>query len=310
MNLLLRVLAGLVAAALVTTACVADDQPDEIRSGIGGAATSINATSINANAVALAPGPDGGFYWAELSGAVRADDGSTLIRLDVSLEGQRGLLGLAVDAEGRVFAGYIGDDLRLTVAEVTDGSVRVVWLGPTTVQGGNGGRVKIAADGAILFGIGLLNDRAGQADPTSIVGKVVRIDPDGDADQTPEILSGPWNNPFALAIDGDGRLWVADNHPQDGQERLSRADAGFGPTSAAVLPPDSAPTGMSAVGNELWVCTYNTRQLLRYRPLGNQQVLQGSAVDDCLLDVATLSDGSVIYSTGETIERLDPTTIE
>lgn len=281
------------AVLLVATAgCTADDVPLTV------------AAPQPVEAVALAATPDGGYYWASLAGQVHAADGSVLATVDVELEGQRGLVGLAVDADGRLFASWVAPDLRLTVAELSDGAERVVWLGPETVQGGNGGRIVFDTDGSLLFGVGLLNDRAGQADPASVVGKVVRLDPDGDADQRPEILSGPWNNPFALTVAPNGDVWVADNHPQDGDERLARADRGLDPATVGVLPTDAAPTGLAVVGDELWVCSYNTRQLLRFTFEGSP--VNPPAADDCLLDITVLTDGRVIYSTGQSIETLTP----
>ena len=293
---------------LALNSCVADDPGTESVGAEGGSAE----RRIEANAVAIAANPDGGFYWAALSGVVHSDGGEVIATINVDSEGQRGLVGLSVDSAGAVFVGYVAADLRLTVAELLpDNEQRIVWRGPETVQGGNGGRILFDETGRLIIGVGLLNDRQAQADPANVTGKLLALDPAADPDQSPEILSGPWNNPFAMALTSTGEIWVADNDPRDGDERLALGDNGIDPAVAAVLPPDSAPAGMTAVqinadSEELWICTYNTRQLLRYTRSGNGFRANGEAAADCLLDVTTLADGRVVYSTGEQIVILDP----
>ena len=189
------------------------------------------------------------------------------------------------------------------MSQILPGSERRVWDGPLTVQGGNGGRL-IASDGELILGVGLLNDRPGQADPTSISGKLVSLDPDAEADEQATILSGPWNNPFAFDRTPDGALWVADNHPQNGDERLARGDEGFDPVPALILPNDSAPSGLAATNDSLYVCGYNSRKIDRYVLDDGVPVFSETVAQDCVLDVEVLSDGSLVYSTGAAIRSL------
>ena len=59
---------------------------------------------------------------------------------------------------------------------------------------------------------------------------------------------------------------------------------------------------MTLVNDQLWVCSYNSRPLLLYEPTaGDGWRLIGVAATDCLLDVTSLADGTVVYSTGEAI---------
>ncbi len=274
---------GLLTLGAITTGCVADETP--------------GPRTFSAEASAIAVLPDDTLIYATLDGEVRTESGERIAEIEVSTDGQRGLLGLATTADGRVFAAATPPDERLTVFELstTDEPHRVVWAGPATVRGGNGGRLRALADGRLLLGVGLLNDRPGQADPTSTSGKLVTLDPDGSADQSPDIISGPWNNPFAFDQAPTGEVWVADNHPQDGEERLARGDDGFDPATVAVMPADSAPSGLAAIGDELVVCSYNTGELLRYSSSGEPL---GSLATDCLLDVTTVGDDLIAYSTG------------
>ncbi len=300
-----RALSAALAALLVSTAgCVADDTP--------------GPRSLPAEAVAITE-LDGRLLWAELDGDVVLENRGVVATLEVSTEGQRGLVGLSATPEGRIFAGLIRPDERLEVVELTintDGAddaaelavERSVWVGPATGRGGNGGRVVALSDGRLLVSIGLLNDRDAQADPTSIVGKLVELDPDGPPDQAPAVVSGPWFNAFAIGESVDGALWVADNHPQDGDERLARGDLGIDPSVVAVIPADSAPTGLAVVGDEILVCSYNTQRLLRYRlaPDGESVEAMPDLTDNCLLDVLALEGGLVAYSTGQSIEIIEP----
>lgn len=267
--------------------------------------------SIPAEAVTIAALPQGGFLWADIDGSVH-DDGGTLIgSVPAITDGQRGLLGLAVGPDGRIFVSYTDVTFDLVVSELLpDGASgadeRQIWRGPKTVQGGNGGRM-IVADGELIVGIGLLNDRDGQADPASIVGKLVAIDPDAASeDQAPRILSGPWNNPFAFDRSPAGELWVADNEPRDGDERLARGDQGIDPEVALVLPPDSAPSGLAATDDSLYVCSYNDLELSRFAVVDGVMLFVETVADDCLLDVELLADGDLAYSTGTTIVRFTP----
>lgn len=279
----------LLAALLVLGACVADEP-----------ANAAGPRSFDAPAVAITTDVDGSILWASLDGEIATEFGEIVATVEVSTDGQRGLVGLAVGPDGRLFAGAIDPDERLVVLEIDrdGGDHRTVWAGPATVRGGNGGRIIATADGDLLLGVGLLNDRAGQADPDDPTGKLIHLDPDGKPDQQPTIESGPWNNPFAFDQATDGTVWVADNHPQDGEERLARGDAGLDPEVIAVMPADSAPSGLATIGDELVVCSYNTGALLRYDREGT---LLGSIADDCLLDVADLGGGLLAYSTGQTI---------
>ncbi len=286
-----RIRAITVGLILLISACSSDDAA---------------APPLAAEAVTLAALPDGGFLWADISGSVNDQEGNEVGSVDAVTDGQRGLLGLAVDSAGRIFVSYTDVTFDLVVSELVDGSERQVWRGPTTVQGGNGGRL-VLQDGELIIGIGLLNDRAGQADPTSIVGKLIAIDPNGTPEsQSPRILSGPWNNPFAFDARPDGSIWVADNEPRDGDERLARGDLGIGPEVALVLPADSAPSGLAATSNALFVCSYNSLQLDRYEFTESTPVFAETIADDCVFDVEILANGDLIYSTGTSIVRLTP----
>ncbi len=283
----------LAALALATASCTADDPRTVPR-------------TIAAEAVTIAADGDGSFLWANLGGDVRDEAGSLVATVEVSSEGQRGLLGLTRSTDGRVFVAYTDPGEQMIVAEVGGaGDDRVVWEGPQTVGGGNGGRLVSHPDGHLILGLGLLGDRSLQADPDAVVGKLISLDPDGPPDQQPTIISGPWNNPFAFDVGPDGAIWVADNHPRDGDEVLARGDLGLDPDPTFVFPADSAPTGLTIIDSTtLVVCNFNTRRLMVLRVDAAEPADDLAA--DCRLDVARLSDGSIAYSTGDAIRVLAP----
>lgn len=261
---------------------------------------------LEGEAVSLAARPTGGYLWADIDGSVHDDTGTEIGSVVAVTDGQRGLLGLAVDENERVFVSYTDTTLQLVVSEVQADGERPIWRGPTTVQGGNGGRM-IFHNGELIVGIGLLNDRTGQADPMSVVGKLVAIDPDATPEeQTPRILSGPWNNPFAFDAAASGEMWVADNDPSDGDERLARGDLGLDPEVALVLPADSAPSGLAVTDDAIYICSYNDLTLIRYDLIDGAPVPGATVAEGCLLDVARLADGDLVYSTGDTIVRITP----
>ncbi len=262
--------------------------------------------------VSLAALPDGGFVWAEReTGIIRSsvDDGEGVVaQVEVTAGGQRGLLGVAVDDSGRVYAAWTDPDGRLVVGEVSP-QRRLIWNGVRSVDGANGGRIAFSPDGELVIGVGTLFDEELIDDPDAPNGKLLALDPDGPPDQVPRVLSGGWFNPFAFTWAADETLWVADNHPRDGDERLAPGDGRLDPDRVTVLPADSAPTGIAAVGDRLYVCGYNTARLDRYLVEAETGVASraGTIAEGCRLDAIVTADGTVVFATDDLIVELaDP----
>ncbi len=262
---------------------------------------------------ALAPLPDGGLLYAErLTGRVRHVDGNGWLAPDavaevrVSTGGQRGLLGLAVRGH-ELFAAWTDPDGLLVVGRVAPPPARLIWVGPQSRERANGGRIAFAPGGTLVIGVGDLLEPDLVDEPDTVNGKILRLDPDGDPAQQPEVISGGWHNPFAFTLTPDGELWVADNAPGREPERLARGNPGPEAASVAALPPRTAPSGLAFLADgRLAVCGFVSRQLLAYR-IGTDgvPVRDGRPLaTDCALDVAVLADGRVVYADEDTIRFL------
>lgn len=191
------------------------------------------------SAVADPPGP-GPVLVSTLDGLVHAvdlDARTSRVVLDVSDEistgGERGLLGLAVPADGsRLYIDMTnrkGDtEIRsYALDDVTPGAEFVVHLRVgQPFENHNGGNLVFGPDGALWIGTGDgggAGDRGDKAqDANSVLGKMLRVipDPDGgvlapatnpDIGGRPEIWGIGLRNPWRYSFDrATNRLWIAD----------------------------------------------------------------------------------------------------
>lgn len=292
----MRRLLFILAAAALAAGCIdASQQP------------TTSTLVADVQAVTLAVGSDGkSLLWADrTTGQIMRWTGEAelaeVAQVEVSTEGQRGLLGIA-EIGSAVYAAWTRQDEQMVVAQVAPGPERLVWSGFASKNGGNGGRLLATADGALLIGVGTLLRSALVDDPGALNGKMLRLDPTGPADQTPVVVSSGWNNPFAFAF-ANSRLWVADNHPADGDERLTWGDEPDGPVT--IMPNDSAPTGLASIDGRLYVCGYNTRAIYRYNVTeAGRAIRAGTVAEDCRFDVVALGD-RLVYASADSINVID-----
>lgn len=257
-----------------------------------------------ASPAALAALPDGGLRYGErLSGRVRQVDGRGRLRtepvaeVEVSTDGQRGLVGVAVDDHDRTFATWTDPEGTILVGQVAPGPVRLVWRGPASARIGNGGHLELSSDGRLVVGIGDLQrgDRS---------GRLLALDPDGPADQDPVVVSGGWNNPFAFGFSPSGGLWVADNAPGREPERLVGLGRGGEVVFSTELPgAQIAPAGLVALSDsELVICAYLTRRLMRYE-VGSRRLR--NMAEGCRTGVVLLTSGHLAYAGEDEIRLLE-----
>src|SRR3954447_20088458 len=104
---------------------------------------------------AMAPLPGGGLIYGELTtGKIwklskkghRSKHPIARLRQPAS-EGLQGLLGLAVDKHGHVFADWTGTDGIIHVAQVAPGKQRAVWSAGRDGEEANGGGRPVAEEG-------------------------------------------------------------------------------------------------------------------------------------------------------------------
>lgn len=256
--------------------------------------------------------PDGGLMFAErTTGRIQRLDAEgapqeTVATVAVSSEGQRGLLGLARDDRGRLYAAWTDPDARLVVGRVLPDR-RLVWRGPAASELGVGGRLVFAPDGRLVIGVGDLEQRDRVDDPRAPNGKLLALDVDAPPDQRPRVLSGGWTNPFAFAFTPSGDLWVADNAIGRDKERLARGDMG---TAANVtdLPSVTAPSGLAALSDrELLLCGYVSRELTVYEigADGTARRTGPPVARDCALGVIRLRDGRLAYARPDSVAIID-----
>jgi hypothetical protein len=259
--------------------------------------------------------PSGGLLYGErTTGIVRRLEAQgrrmpgVVARVVVSTGGQRGLLGLARDGRGRLFAAWTRPDLRLVVGRLTPGPPRLVWRGPRSSDLGVGGHIDFDTDGSLLIGVGDLQAPGRSLDRSAPNGKLLVLRPDGPPAQRPRVISGGWTNPFAFDVTPAGAVWVADNAVRDLPERLARGDLGFRPARVSALPPATAPSGLAALSErELVVCGYVSRRLQRYRVDGRGRAAPSGPplATDCALGVVVLADGRLAYARPRSIGFVD-----
>jgi glucose/arabinose dehydrogenase len=271
---------------------------------------------------AMAAWPSGGLVYGELGTgriwrvtATGHRGSKPLAQVRVSTDGLKGLLGLAVDAHGAVFAAYTTKtNQHLVVDRVFPGNRIRVWLGPTAGDEANGGRLAFAHDGRLLVVTGdrdrsiRVNRTGDPIVPTwpGFGGEILSLDPAGPRAQTPVVLSHGFFNPFGLAVTPSGAVWATDNSIGD-DEHLFRGDQAPA-TAPAVKLPQVAPAGLAVIGeNDLYVCGFSSGRLDHYRVGADGRPKRaGRVAGACQIGVTLLVDGRLAYANQNEIRVLAP----
>lgn len=244
----------------------------------------------------LAVDPDAPVEWSVVA----------TVDVDANAEGQRGLLGLAAVGDGLYAAWTRRSDDRLVVAQVAPGAQRLIWEGPAASDLAIGGHLSVDDDGAIIIGVGELQQPELVPDPSTPHGKLLALDPQGAADQRPAVRSGGWNNPFAFTVTGDGEIWVADNAPGECAERVGRGEV----TEPLVeLPGRRAPSALVALdAGRLGLCGFLDGDLVEVRIGGRPSVGNVLVEGMCRTGAAALGEDVIAVSDGDVVRvlRLTP----
>ena len=304
----LALLGTLTALVLVVVAgCTGDDD------GAAGAGRRTQTATVAArNPVALLAEADGSLLYAErLTGDVHRLDadgslvGPPVAHVDVvgAETDQRGLLGLTRASGGGLYAAWVrASDSRLVVGRIDAPAPELVWEGPISFDLANGGHLATAPDGRLVIGIGdLQQDRELANDRNVPNRKMLSLDPSGSADQTPDILSTGWNNPFAFTYDDSGVLWVADNTPGDQPERIGRGDRPAGEATDLDTEADgeAAPSALVALGGgRLGRCGFLAGRVDVVDVSGEApRITDTGLAEPCRTGAAVLSDGRIVTAT-------------
>jgi glucose/arabinose dehydrogenase len=234
---------------------------------------SIYLSGLN-NPIALSFAPDGRIFFAERytgrirvvqNGALAPDPYYTLPNTEAS--GRRGLLGLALDpgfpstpymyayqtyndtVAGRTYNRIVR--IQGNGAAATSDSVilQLPNLGNATTH--NGGVIAFGPDGKLYAGVGDAEDASRSQDPSSPMGKVLRMNPDGTAPvDNPFVGNASWNplvytdghlNVAGLAFHPvTGRIYETENGPHCADEvnlLIRGRNYGWGPKGAAASCP-------------------------------------------------------------------------
>lgn len=204
---------------------------------------------------AMALAPDGRIFVDLEGGDVRViKDGNLLatpfLHLNVDSVGERGLLGLAFDPDfvdnQYVYFYYTvpGSPAHNRVSrftasgDVADPSSEFVLLDldnltdPFTEH--NGGGLHFGLDGKLYISVGENGNPANAQDPSNLLGKMLRINPDGTVPSDnpfvgvdgvrPEIWALGFRNPYTFAVQpGTGRIFVNDvgSSPPNAREEIN-----------------------------------------------------------------------------------------
>jgi glucose/arabinose dehydrogenase len=238
--------------------------------------TLTQVAQVNQSIALAANAANGHLYVGEREGRIRlirrevGPDGSVTPVLEpeplleftdeVSIEGERGLLGVALEPDGRAlylsFTALDGDVVidgyRMDGDRPDPGSRRELLRIPHPAISHNGGDLEVGTDGYLWFGMGDggAPEHGGQgedaADLDLLFGKMLRIDPQMEGDEPylipednpyaggggrPEIWASGLRNPWRFSFDRQtDDLWIADvgEHVQEEVDVLP-ADEGWLP---------------------------------------------------------------------------------
>jgi glucose/arabinose dehydrogenase len=156
--------------------------------------------------------------------------------------GENGVVGVAVEpGSGDVFASLVAlangelKDRVVRLVSSNDGrhaeSQQVVLDGPPTDYSHQVQALSFGPDGKLYVNMGEAQQHAPAQDPSSLLGKVLRLNPDGSipADNPAAgsaVYALGFRNPAGAAWSPDGRLYVTDNGPAGSGDRLLRVDSG------------------------------------------------------------------------------------
>jgi len=197
----------------------------------------------------IAVAPDGMLYVTERPGRLQRIDPATGARTridglpEIRARAEAGLMGLALNpdfaANGQLYLCYSTGSIlgpgnrlsRFTLSGDALGDETVLLDDLPGAMWHNGCRVAVAPDGHLFASMGDATKAAAAQDPTSLAGKIFRLERDGSVPADNPIANSPvWSighrNPQGLAFNpADGSLWSTEHGP-DTQDEVNRIEKG------------------------------------------------------------------------------------
>lgn len=331
-------------AVLALSGCSSRTAPREVPdrpSGSPSATTRPSGSGLNKpkkiadadSPTSLAVDADGKLYFTELEGRLKIlePDGKThtVAEFNVSTDGERGLLGLALHPKfpnppyAYVFLSpgsndSISEVRRFEIRDGRAGEMRTILKLPAGDDCCHkGGRVTFGPDEKLYVSVGDNQIPKASQDRNDLRGKILRYNDDGSVPADGPFGENPvWaiglRNPFGMRFAPDGSLWVTDNGPSgnDGPsccDELNKIERGgnygwpdrYGPNDSSSLwlsgKEPAVPTGVAVIAEGVAFCTYAWERMLIYR---DGSITNGP--EQCMLDVTQGNDG-VYFSSSTAI---------
>ncbi|HEX2118351.1 MAG TPA: PQQ-dependent sugar dehydrogenase [Acidimicrobiales bacterium] len=232
---------------------------------------------------ALAWDPSGALWFTQRTGTLTKLNGESRDIAGVTPVGEGGLMGLEIDRQGRMFLMYTGARDNRIVRLEPDGSQRVLVSGIARASIHDGGRLRFGPDGTLYASAGDAGQPNLAPDPSSLNGKVLRVDPDNGG---ATVFSRGHRNPEGLCFAPDGRF-LSTEHGPTGNDEVNVLREGFdggwpGTAGNGIrnYSPAVAPAG----------CTVYNADLI---PQWKGSMLFGTLRGEALRRITFASDGSV-----------------
>ncbi|MEV8181020.1 PQQ-dependent sugar dehydrogenase [Specibacter sp. NPDC078692] len=253
----------------------------------------------------------------------------------VEAAGEGGLLGMAVDEQGRLYV-YLttaeGNRIeRFTITgepgSLALGHAETILEKVPSASNHNGGRIAFGPDGMLYATTGDAGQRNLAQDLDSLGGKILRMTPDGDVPQDNPfsgslVYSYGHRNPQGLAWAADGTMFATEfgqntwdelnvitagaNYGWPMVEGIATAE-GFADPVQQWAPEGASPSGMTQLDGMLYIANLRG-QVLRAVPVADPSTSTGyfSAEFGRLRDVTVAPDGALWFLTNNTDGRGNP----
>ncbi len=254
---------------------------------------------------------------------------------DLYTRNEAGLLGLAVDAQGRLYAFSTGNsgnriqrfELRGAPGALTLGPAETILSGIPHGNTHNGGRIAFGPDGMLYATTGDAGERSHSRDRESLAGKILRMTPDGAVPADNPIpgslvYSYGHRNPQGIAWASDGTL-VAAEFGQNIWDELNvitpggdygwpvvegiAGDARFIDPVLQWQPSAASPSGIAIIGDVVYIAGLRG-QRLHVVPLSDISAAQERYLGEFgrLRDAIAAPDGTLWLLTNNTDGRGSP----